>query len=51
MTNNEMELIRLIRENDDSGQACQVAIDIILSFLTPPESSQSQDLAYQQELG
>ena len=40
MTNNEMELISIIRENDNSEQAVMIAIETILSFLEQHESSQ-----------
>lgn len=33
MTENEMELINIVREQDDPGQALMVAIDTILSYL------------------
>lgn len=42
MTNNELELLSLIRENDNPDQALLTAIDIILLTLVQHESSQSQ---------
>ena len=39
MTENEKELIKIIRENDNSEQALTTAVEIILSFLTQHESS------------
>ena len=38
MSNNEIELINMIRENDNPEQAAMVAIDIILMYLRQPES-------------
>lgn len=38
MTNNEIELLNLIRESDDPTQALNVAIEIIISYLKQPES-------------
>lgn len=40
MTNNEIKLINMIRENDNSEQAVLIAIDTILSFLEQHESYQ-----------
>lgn len=42
MTENEMELIKLIRENDNSEQAIVTAVNTILCFLTQHESSEVQ---------
>jgi hypothetical protein len=42
MTANEIALIKLIRENDNPEQALVTAVDIILSFLEQPESSEVQ---------
>ena len=44
MTENEIELIRLIRENDNSEQALMTATVIILDFLKQHESSEGQAL-------
>ena len=38
MTENEMKLINLIRENDNPEQALSTAVDIILLSLVQPES-------------
>lgn len=38
MTNNEIELMNMIRENDNPEQAAMTAIDIILKYLRQPES-------------
>ena len=38
MTENEIRLINLIRENDNPEQALSTAVNIILSFLEQPES-------------
>ncbi len=42
MTANEIELINLIRENDNPEQALSTAVNIILSFLEQGQSSQGQ---------
>ena len=42
MTDNEMELIKLIRENDNPEQALMTATVIILGFLKQHESSEEQ---------
>lgn len=42
MTANEIELIKLIRENDNQGQAIATAVEIILSFLEQHGSSEEQ---------
>ena len=38
MTNNEIELLNLIRENDNPEQALSTAIEIIIKYLEQPES-------------
>ena len=38
MTENELRLIKLIRENDNPDEAMLTAVNIILSFLEQPES-------------
>ena len=45
MTENEMELIKLIRENDNPGQALMAAALIILGHLKQHESSEEQAVA------
>lgn len=45
MTDNEVELITLIRENDNPGQAFMAATLIILGFLRQHESSEAQAVA------
>ena len=42
MTENERELIKLIRENDNQGQALVTAVNTILYFLAQHESSEVQ---------
>ena len=42
MTDNEKELIRIIRENDNPEQALMAATVIILGFLKQHESSEEQ---------
>lgn len=37
MSNNEIELLNLIRENDNPEQALTTAIEIILSYLANPD--------------
>ena len=39
MTENELELIKIIRENDNKEQAILTAVESILSFLEQHESS------------
>ena len=42
MTSINTELLNIIRESENPVQSVNIAIDIILSFLEQPESSQSQ---------
>ena len=51
VTENEKELIKLIRENDSPEQALMTAAVIILGYLKQHESFESQVSAYLQELG
>ena len=46
MTDKEIELIKLIRENDNPDQALMAATVIILDFLKQHESSEVQAPAY-----
>ena len=46
MTENEKELIKIIRENDNPEQALMTATVIILGFLKQHESSEAQVPAY-----
>lgn len=50
MTNNEIELIKIIRENDNPQTALAVAVETILSYLRQRESSQEQAVAALREL-
>ena len=50
MTDNEQELINLIRENDNPEQALMTATAIILDFLKQHESSEVQEPVYLQAL-
>ena len=50
MTETEKELINLIRENDNSGQALMTATAIILGYLKQHESSEEQASVDLQEL-
>ena len=45
MTENEIKLINLIRENDKPDQAIVTAVNIITSFLELHESSQEPSFA------
>ena len=46
MTENEKELLELIRSSADPEKAFETALKIILEFLKQDESSQSQQPAY-----
>lgn len=50
MTDNESELIRIIRENDNPEEALMTAAVIILGFLKQHESFVEQAPVYLQEL-
>ena len=50
MTENEMELIKMIRETDNPGQALMTAGVIIIGYLKQLESSEVQESAVLQEL-
>lgn len=50
MTENERELIKLIRENDNPEQALITAVDIILLSLVQQKSFEAQAFADLQEL-
>ena len=50
MTDNERELIKLLRENDNPKQALTTAVDIILLFLMQQKSFEAQAVAVSQEL-
>lgn len=45
MTENELELIRIIRENDNPAEALMIATAIIIDFLKQHESSEEQAAA------
>jgi hypothetical protein len=45
MTENELKLIELIRENDNPDEAIVTAVNIITSFLEQPQSFEVQALA------
>ena len=51
MSENNIELIRLIRENDNPGQALNAAVVIILGYLRQHGSSEEQAVAGLQALG
>jgi hypothetical protein len=50
LSKNEIELINMIRENDNPERALKVAATIILSFLKQHESSEEPSAACLQEL-
>lgn len=50
MTENERELIKIIRENDNPEKALITAVDIILLFLTQQKSFGGQVVAEPREL-
>jgi hypothetical protein len=45
MDENELELFRIIRENDNHGQAVVTAIEVILEYLTQLGSFEAQAAA------
>lgn len=49
MTDNESDLIRMIRESDNPEKAIMTASVIILGFLKQHESSEEQAPVYQRE--
>lgn len=44
MTENEMELLKLIRENTDPERALQIATEIICQYIGQRESCPEQEL-------
>ena len=50
MTDNELKLIELIRENDNQEDAIVTAVNTILSFLEQPQSFEVQAVACLREL-
>lgn len=50
MSENEIELIKMIRENDNPGQALMTAATIILGYLKQHGSSEEQAAADLQAL-
>ena len=42
MSENSIELIKMIRENDNPGQALNAAVVIVLGYLKQLESSEEQ---------
>lgn len=51
MSKNEMELIGMIRENDNPVQALMTAVVIVLGYLRQLESSEEQVSVDLRELG
>jgi hypothetical protein len=49
MTNNEKEMIDLIRNNENPVRAYEIVLELILACLTPNESFASTTLACPQE--
>ena len=49
MTNNEKNLLNIIRSHDNPEQAIEIAIKIMIEFLKQDESSQEQPLACPRE--
>lgn len=50
MTDNECELIQMIRENDNPEQALHTAVSIIIDFLKQHELSEEPSVAVLLEL-
>lgn len=50
MTENELELLTLIRENDNPERAFVKAIEIIVKYLEQPESFEEPSLVCSQAL-
>ena len=46
MTDNEKQLISMIREIDDPEDAMETAVRTILAYLSQPESFEAQAAAY-----
>lgn len=46
MTNNELDLLNLIRESENPEQSLHIAIEIILSYLEQHESFGEPSVAY-----
>ena len=46
MTENELELLYIIRTNDNPEQALEIAVKMIIEFLAQHESSQEASAAY-----
>ena len=51
MSENNIELIKIIRENDNPGLALNTAVVIVLGYLRQLESSEEQAAADLQALG
>lgn len=49
MSKNEMELLKMVRENDNPERALQLAVEIILGYLGRHESFEGQAAAGLQE--
>lgn len=50
MTNNEIKLIKMIREQDNPERAIMTSLKVILSYLAQHESSEEPSVDYFQEL-
>ena len=49
MTNNERELIKILRENDNPEKALKIAMDLMIDFLTSYEALQDTSFVPPQE--
>ena len=49
MSKNEIELISVLRENDNPEQALMIAIEIFTAFLEQPEAVPTLQTVYPQE--
>ena len=49
MTDNEKELLHIIRAHDNPKRAIEIALKTILAFLMQDESSQEQPIVYLRE--
>lgn len=51
MTNNQIELLNIVYENDNTEEAIKTAIEVISSFLEQSVSSQEPSADFLQALG
>ena len=50
MTNNELQLLNMIRDNDNPERALITAVEIIIKYLEQPESFEEPSLVCSQVL-